>query len=78
MRDAGYRTPEEVDSWKARDPLKMYKQKLLSNGLPEEDFEEIEADTQALIEDAADYAKNSPWPDAATAAKYIYSEVSHA
>ena len=74
MRDAGYRTQDEVDAWKARDPLKTYKQKLLDNGLPEDDFEEIEADTQALIEDASEYAKNSPWPDAATATKYIYSE----
>ena len=43
MRDAGYRTQEEVDSWKARDPIKTYKQKLLDNGLPADDFEEIEA-----------------------------------
>lgn len=73
MRDAGYRTQEEVDAWKVRDPLKTYKQKLLDNGLPAEDFEEIEADTQALIEDASEFAKNSPWPDAATATDYIYS-----
>jgi 2-oxoisovalerate dehydrogenase E1 component len=78
MRDAGYRTQEEVDSWKARDPIKTYKQKLLDNGLPADDFEEIEADTQALIEDAAEFAKASPWPDPATATKYIYSEVAHA
>jgi TPP-dependent pyruvate/acetoin dehydrogenase alpha subunit len=78
MRDAGYRTQEEVDSWKARDPIKTYKQKLLDNGLPADDFEEIEADTQALIEDASEFAKASPWPDPATATKYIYSEVAHA
>ena len=79
MRDAGYRTQEEVEAWKERDPVKTYKQRLLDAGLaPEEDFEEIEADTQALIEDAAEFAKNSPWPDAATATNFIYSEASHA
>ena len=78
MRDAGYRTQEEVDSWKARDPIKTYKQKLLDNGRPSEDFEEIEADTQPLIDDASEFAKNSPWPDAATATRYIYREMTHA
>ncbi|MEZ4727366.1 MAG: hypothetical protein R3E79_09560 [Caldilineaceae bacterium] len=36
-------------------------------------FEEIEADTQALIEDASEFAKNSPRPMVATATDYIYS-----
>ncbi|MEZ4664527.1 MAG: thiamine pyrophosphate-dependent enzyme [Caldilineaceae bacterium] len=32
---------------------------------PLEDFEEIEADVQALVVDAAEFAKESPYPDAA-------------
>ncbi len=75
MRDAGYRSQEEVDSWKARDPLKTYKERLLSEGLaPQEDFDEIEADMQALIADAAQFAEKSPWPEPATVSDHVYSQ----
>jgi len=75
MRDAGYRSQEEVDAWKARDPLTTYKQRILAEGLaPQEDFEEIEADMQALIADAAQFAEQSPWPEAATVSDHVYSQ----
>ncbi|HRW09261.1 MAG TPA: thiamine pyrophosphate-dependent dehydrogenase E1 component subunit alpha [Caldilineaceae bacterium] len=75
MRDMGYRTQAEIDSWKARDPLTTYKQRLLREGIaPQEDFDEIEADMQALIADAAEFAQNSPWPDAATVCEHVYSQ----
>ncbi len=74
MRDAGYRSQEEVDSWKARDPLKTYKARLLAEGLaPQEDFDEIEADMQSLIADAAQFAEKSPWPEAVTVSDHVYS-----
>ncbi|MEM7537592.1 MAG: thiamine pyrophosphate-dependent dehydrogenase E1 component subunit alpha [Chloroflexota bacterium] len=70
----GYRTQEEIDAWKQRDPLMTYKRYLLDEGLaPAEDFEEIEADVQSMVEDAAEFAKESPWPDAETASAHIYS-----
>lgn len=75
MRDAGYRTPEEVDSWKQRDPISNYRAKLLKMGVVNEsDFEQIEADVKSKIEEALEFAKNSPYPDAATVTDYIYSQ----
>ena len=69
-----YRTQDEVDRWKARDPLTTYKQRLLDEGVaPLEDFEEIEADVQALVVDAADFAKESPYPDADSALDNIFA-----
>jgi len=74
MRESGYRSQEEIDSWKARDPLTAYKQRLLAEGIaPQEDFDEIEADMQALITDAAQFAQNSPWPEPSTALDHVYS-----
>jgi TPP-dependent pyruvate/acetoin dehydrogenase alpha subunit len=74
MRDTGYRTPEEVERWKARDPLKMLQEKLLGAGLAtSSDFEGIEAEIKAIVDDAAEFARNSPYPDPATVASYIYS-----
>jgi 2-oxoisovalerate dehydrogenase E1 component len=74
MRDAGYRTQEEIEAWKARDPIPTYRTRLLTEYQTDpDDLAEIEADVQALVEEAADFAKNSPWPDPATAVTHVYS-----
>jgi 2-oxoisovalerate dehydrogenase E1 component len=74
MRDAGYRTPEEVETWKQRDPLLRLKEALLAESVADEaDFEAIELEIQALVEDAAEFAKNSPYPDPATVTEHIFS-----
>ena len=74
MRDAGYRTAEEVESWKRRDPIQMLRDNLIADGqATESEFDAIEAEIKAVVEDAADFAKNSPYPDPDTAAKHIYS-----
>jgi 2-oxoisovalerate dehydrogenase E1 component len=75
MRDAGYRSQEEVDSWKARDPIPAYRTKLLERGVAaEDDLQEIESDIQSIVEHAAEFAANSPWPDPAGAATHVYYE----
>lgn len=75
MRDTGYRTQAEVDAWKARDPITTYRARLLDQELAaEDDLQEIEADVQAIVAHAAEFAAASPWPDPATAATHIYSE----
>ncbi len=75
MRDAGYRTAEELESWKKRDPISNYRDKLLQMGAANEgDFELIEADVKAKVEEALEFAKNSPYPDPATVTNYIYSQ----
>lgn len=68
-----YRTQEEIDEWKERDPIITYKQRLLDEGIAlAEDSEEIEADVQALVDDAAEFTENSPWPEADSAStKYL-------
>jgi 2-oxoisovalerate dehydrogenase E1 component len=74
MRDGGYRTQQEIDEWKARDPIFMHRKRLLSHDLAsEQELTAIENDIQAMVEDAAEFAKNSPWPDPATAATNVYS-----
>ncbi|MBA3871061.1 MAG: thiamine pyrophosphate-dependent dehydrogenase E1 component subunit alpha [Anaerolineae bacterium] len=75
MRDAGYRTAEELEAWKLRDPISNYRAKLITQGIANEgDFEQIEADVKAKIEEALEFAKNSPYPDPATVTNYIYSQ----
>jgi 2-oxoisovalerate dehydrogenase E1 component len=75
MRDAGYRTPEEIESWKKRDPISMFRQKLLQDeeaGEPQ--LQAIEAEIQGTVVDAAQFAQQSPYPEGATATRHVFDE----
>ena len=69
MRDAGYRSAEEVESWKARDPLK-----LLVARMEAADVAAIEADVKAQVDAAYDFARNSPYPDPSTATTHVFAD----
>ncbi len=74
MRDGGYRTAEEMEAWKQRDPIAAQAAWLTDNGHVEvADLEAIEAEVKATVEDAIEFARTSPFPDPATAADYIFS-----
>ncbi len=73
MRDGGYRSLEEVDSWKQRDPIQTYRARLLAADKATADqLTAIENEVKALAEEAIEFAKNSPYPDPATASEHIY------
>jgi len=75
MRDAGYRTVEEVDAWKARCPIKLLADHLLDDRVvTEAEIDAIEAEIKALAEEAVTFAEQSPWPDPATITDHIYSQ----
>ena len=75
MRDAGYRTQEEIDNWKQRDPIVNLRERALIAGIAADaDFAAVDEEIKAMVEEAAEFARNSPYPDPATAANYIYSE----
>ncbi|MBA3415567.1 MAG: thiamine pyrophosphate-dependent dehydrogenase E1 component subunit alpha [Chloroflexia bacterium] len=75
MRDAGYRTTAEVESWTGRDPLVALRAEVVAAGAAAtEEFDEIDAEVQRQVEEAIAFAKASPLPDASTAALFVYSE----
>ena len=57
-----YRPEEEVAQWKARDPLPLYRQRLLSDGVAESSLKDLEATTDKRVDDATEKAKASPPP----------------
>jgi pyruvate dehydrogenase E1 component alpha subunit len=60
MSDPGlYRTKDEVEEWKRRDPLNRSRAHLLELGVTEEAIVELEADIKAEIEDAVKFAEDS-------------------
>ena len=75
MRDAGYRTQEEIDSWKARDPIKLFKEQLLQLGVVSfAECEALEVELLKTAEEAAQFARQSPMPDPSTVAQHVYAE----
>ena len=72
MRDTGYRTQEEIDEWKARDPIILLRRRLLDADLAADaDFARIEAEVDALAEEAIAFARSSPLPDPSTAIDHV-------
>jgi TPP-dependent pyruvate/acetoin dehydrogenase alpha subunit len=58
---ANYRTQEEVDYWKARDPLVRLETYLRETGvLSDDDFARIASEVDTEIDDAVEYAEKSP------------------
>jgi len=75
MRDAGYRTQEEIDAWKERDPIKRLRGQLLSAGFAAEaELAAIEAEVGQVVAEAAERARNDPWPDPSTVLAHVYAE----
>ena len=65
MSDPGlYRTKDEVEEWKRRDPLGRSRARLLELGATEDDLTALEDDVRAEIEDAVKFAEESPAADA--------------
>jgi pyruvate dehydrogenase E1 component alpha subunit len=59
-----YRPPEEVAAWVAREPIAPYRAQLIAQGvLTEEQADEIEADVIAELDQAVEFARNSPLPE---------------
>lgn len=63
---AKYRSKEEVEKYKAeKDPIENLKKRIESEGFATEaEFEAMEKEIKELINEAVEFAKNSPEPDA--------------
>jgi TPP-dependent pyruvate/acetoin dehydrogenase alpha subunit len=58
-----YRDEEEIDRWKERDAIDSFKQRLIDRGeLTAEEFEELQAEVEELIEEAVEYAQDAEPP----------------
>ncbi|MGA2448832.1 MAG: pyruvate dehydrogenase (acetyl-transferring) E1 component subunit alpha [Polyangiaceae bacterium] len=74
MSDPGkYRTQEELDDRKKRDPLFRARGDLITAGIGESTLASIESAVEAEVADAAEFAANSPEPDLSTLEPTTYS-----
>ncbi len=59
---ATYRPKEELEAWLKRDPIPMYRQRLIDFGITEDVIDAMQADVDAAVDQATDIAKASPTP----------------
>jgi pyruvate dehydrogenase E1 component alpha subunit len=59
-----YRTKEEEDHWRARDPLLHFRNTVIPQGdITAEELDRMDADAEALMEEAVKFADESPLPE---------------
>ena len=61
---ASYRSDEEMEHWKQRDPIDIHKTLLLSQDIaPQAEIDQMEDEIKKQINDAVECARESPYPD---------------
>ncbi len=72
--DRTYRTRDEVELWRAKEPLPKFRQYLLDNGVAtEQEIADIKKRIDAEVNDATDWAETQPDPDEADTLKHVYA-----
>lgn len=70
-----YRSKEEIDFWKTKDPLKLYPQKLMQEGVIDEDgIKKIQKEVEDEINEAVEFAERSPNPKLESALDDVYAD----
>jgi pyruvate dehydrogenase E1 component alpha subunit len=68
-----YRTKEELDSYKAKDPIVLITNAILENKYAtQEELNAIDARINDVIEESVRFAEESPWPDESEVLKDVY------
>lgn len=69
-----YRSQEEIDAWKEKDPIERFKNHMIEKKtLTIDDIEKIKAQADADIENARLFAESSPDPDVSTLEEGVYA-----
>jgi TPP-dependent pyruvate/acetoin dehydrogenase alpha subunit len=69
-----YRTKEEIEAWKKKDPIKRFQELLVGEGiLDDEEVARIEEEARRTIAAALEFAKSSPEPDVDTILEGVYA-----
>jgi acetoin:2,6-dichlorophenolindophenol oxidoreductase subunit alpha len=73
-RSFNYRADEEIEQWKKRDPIKLFKARLTGDfKFQQSEIDDVEEAVKADVADAIKFAKESPFPEAATAFDDVFA-----
>jgi pyruvate dehydrogenase E1 component alpha subunit len=68
-----YRTKDEVDEYKSKDPIQMVLHTILSNNLAtQEEMDAINKRVDGFVEESVKFAEESPWPNDDEVLKDVY------
>jgi len=72
--DRTYRTAEEIEAWRKKDPLRQIRQYLIEQRLlSEADEDRIESEVRAEVDEGARRAEAQPFPEASTASSRVFA-----
>jgi pyruvate dehydrogenase E1 component alpha subunit len=72
-----YRAKDEVDEWKARDPIELLRERLVADELlTDEIWRDMEDRVRAEIDKAVAFAEAGSWEPVEDLTRFVYSEVS--
>lgn len=72
---AKYRTKEELESYKGRDPIISVKNTITKKKYADEKwFEEVDAEVKQIVADAVKFAEDSPYPEVDELYKDVYAQ----
>jgi 2-oxoisovalerate dehydrogenase E1 component alpha subunit len=77
--DRRYRSAEEVEEWKKKDPLRRFAAWLQEHDVAShKEIEEIETKAMQEVDEATDYAEKAPTPEPESALRHVFVEESDA
>lgn len=70
-----YRSKEEIEAWRERDPIASFRQRLLREGMvSEEMLEAVKLEVRAALDEAVQFALDSPQPEPESALEGVYHD----
>lgn len=71
-----YKSPEEIEHWKGRDPINLLRAEILKSRLVKKgELDAIDTEITIEIEKAVEFAKNSPYPDVSEITTDVYADL---
>jgi pyruvate dehydrogenase E1 component alpha subunit len=68
-----YRTKTELEQWQQRDPIVLLRIQMQENGqLSDEDLQSLDEELKAVVQDAWDFADQSPEPPLEALYEHVY------
>jgi pyruvate dehydrogenase E1 component alpha subunit len=71
---AKYRPEGELEAWKARDPIKLYRQRLIEFGIGESQIKRIEDESKRKLDAAVEACKAAPPPPESILTTDVYAD----
>ncbi|RYE23650.1 MAG: pyruvate dehydrogenase (acetyl-transferring) E1 component subunit alpha [Sphingobacteriales bacterium] len=76
---AKYRTKEELEEYKAKDPIEQVREVILKEKYADEAWiTSIEEKVKEIVDESVKFAEESPWPDASELYKDVYVQTDYA